>query len=117
MNRSTLRIVAVIVLALLGAPVGLHVVLHDLPGHSGAVVDHAAGFSGEDHGDHEHPIVASTTPVSPRSGRTALPALTADPRPVAVSLRGTTPRNVLSAGALRLDEDVGLYSLFSTFLI
>jgi hypothetical protein len=117
MRRSIVRILAVFVLVLLGAPVAMHVVLHDLQGHHDAHAD-AVLIHDAHHGDHEHPIVASPAPAAMRLTRTALPvALVVAPQPVTPRLASRAPRNVLSLGALRTDDDVGLQPLLSTFLI
>lgn len=105
-----------VILALLGAPVALHVVLHDLHGHEehGAV---PAGVGAEEHGPHEHPVVASVPPpeaVPPGDGvrLPGLNAVAASPGDI-----GRSARNVIAHGALRMDDDVGLQPLLSTFLI
>ena len=105
-----------IVLALLGAPVAMHVVMHDLHDHHGdapaSVVEEAG------HGDHEHPIVSSPAPQLPDVTRMALPAAIVPAATWATwTSVASTDRNVLSAGALRMDDDVGLQPLLSTFLI
>ena len=116
MSRSTLRLFAFVVLALLGAPVAMHVVMHDLHDHHGEHADAYEADSG--HSDHEHPIVSSPAPQLPDVTRVALPVATV---PAAESATWTTvastDRNVLSFGALRMDDDVGLQPLLSTFLI
>jgi len=116
MSRSTLRLFAFVVLALLGAPVAMHVVMHDLHDHHGEHADAYEADSG--HSDHEHPIVSSPAPQLPDVTRVALPVATV---PAAASATWTTvastDRNVLSFGALRMDDDVGLQPLLSTFLI
>jgi hypothetical protein len=108
MARS--RVLAVIVLALLGAPVAMHVVMHDLHGHHHD--EQHADTAMSQHGDHEHPLVGAATPAAPRAARTVLivHALVAPPQP-------RTERDLLSHGALRIDDDVGLQPLLSTFLI
>lgn len=116
MSRSTLRIVAVIVLALLGAPVAMHVVMHDLHAHHDGHADVFNDRSG--HGDHEHPVVSSSAPPVPSLARAALMMV---PPPRAMSAASTglanAPRNLVAFGALRIDPDVGLQPLLSTFLI
>lgn len=115
MPRSTLRFFAIIVLVLLGAPVAMHVVLHDLHGHD----DEATGTyaSAADHGDHEHPIVSSPAPTIPGLVQIGLPvAAESKTVPLPVGMPGEE-RNTLTHGALRMDDDVGLQSLLSTFLI
>ncbi len=118
MSRSTVRLFAFVVLALLGAPVAMHVVMHDLHSHHD---EHAEAYEDEDesgHGDHEHPIVASPAPQLPDATRVALP-VNLVPAVTAATWTSvaSTDRNVLSVGALRMDEDVGLQPLLSTFLI
>lgn len=117
MNRFRLRTVAVIVLVLLGAPVALHVVMHDL--HHGHHDDLAIAFERQTgHGDHEHPVVSSPAPPAPSLVRVALPLEV--PRTVTATtwIRiATADRNVRSFGALRMDDDIGLHSLHATFLI
>ena len=116
MSRSTLRLFAFLVLALLGAPVAMHVVMHDLHDHHD---EHAGAYEADSgHSDHEHPIVSSPAPQFPDATRAALPveivpAITA----ATWTSVASTGRNVLSFGALRMDDDVGLQPLLSTFLI
>jgi hypothetical protein len=116
MSRSTVRLFAFVVLSLLGAPVAMHVVMHDLHDHHGEHADAYEADSG--HNDHEHPIVSSPAPQLPDVTRVALPIAIV---PAATSAMwtsiATTDRNVLSFGALRMDDDVGLQPLLSTFLI
>lgn len=113
MRRSTVRFFAFVVLALLGAPVAMHVILHDLHGHP-----HQAAAAQPYHGDHEHPIVSSAGPEVPSLTPAALPVAIAPAATAATwTCSKTTDRNVLSFGALRMDDDVGLQPLLSTFLI
>jgi len=113
------RIYAFFVLALLGAPVAMHVVMHDLHDHEG---EHANAYTGQTgHSDHEHPVVSSPASRVPSLARAVLPVVAA---PTTVSVVRTqiaraarAERNVVSFGALRLDDDVGLQPLLSTFLI
>jgi hypothetical protein len=117
MRRSTVRTLAFFVLAFLGAPVAMHVVLHDLHDHHDAHAD-AAMMAEADHGDHEHPMVGFPSPAALRLARTVAPAVIAvAPQPVTLMLGASAERNVLSLGALRTDDDVGLQPLLSTFLI
>ena len=117
MRRSTVRILAFFVLALLGAPVAMHVVMHDLHDHHHADAA-AAMIDGGGHADHEHPIVGSSAPQIPSLIRTALPIETTPAEvPGAWTGMKTAERNVVSHGALRMDDDVGLQPLLSTFLI
>ena len=115
MPRSTVRCFAFVVLALLGAPVALHVVMHDLHVHH----DEPAASMGRDgHGDHEHPIVSSAPPEFPSVTRVALPVAIVPAATTATwTRRAISERDVLSSGALRMDDDVGLQPLLSTFLI
>lgn len=116
MSRSTLRLFAFVVLALLGAPVAMHVVMHDLHDHHHEHADAYEADSG--HSDHEHPIVSSPAPQLPGVTRVALPVVTVPAAtPAAWTSVAGTDRNVLSYGALRMDDDVGLQPLLSTFLI
>jgi len=116
MSRLAVRFFAFVILALLGAPVAMHVVLHDLHEHDG---DHAAATTPRgDHGEHEHPIVSSATPAVPILTRAALPVDALPVQAPASWSRAAMPeRNVLAHGALRLDDDVGLQPLLSTYLI
>lgn len=116
MPRSTVRLLAFVVLALLGAPVAMHVVLHDLHAHHD---EHADAYEADGgHSDHEHPIVSSPAPQLPDATRVALPvAIVAAATPATWTSVASTDRNVLSFGALRMDDDVGLQPLLSTFLI
>jgi len=116
MSRSTLRLFAFVVLALLGAPVAMHVVMHDLHDHHG---EHADAYEAESgHSDHEHPIVSSPAPQLPDATRVALPVAIVPAAALATwTSVASTDRNVLSFGALRMDDDVGLQPLLSTFLI
>ncbi len=106
---------AFFVLALLGAPVAMHVVMHDLHDHD-EVAPAAVAETG--HGDHEHPIVFLAAPQLPDVTSVALPVAIV---PAATSTTWTSvttaERNVLSLGALRIDDDVGLQPLLSTFLV
>ena len=116
MSRSTVRFAALIVLALLGAPVATHFITHDLHDHHAEA--EVAGISDTGHGDHEHPIVTSLAPQLPDVTRVAAPlAIAPAATPATLSSIATTDRNVLSFGALRMDDDVGLQPLLSTFLI
>src|SRR5215210_4773127 len=113
--RPTLRFVAFVVLALLGAPVTMHVVMHDLHDHQEEV---AETYGARAHSDHEHPIVSSPAPQIPSLTRVALPIASVAAATPATWKRITTEvRNVLSFGSLRMDDDVGLHALHSTFLI
>ena len=116
MSRPTVRLFAFVVLALLGAPVAMHVVMHDLHAHHDQHAD--AYEAGSGHSDHEHPIVSSPAPRFPDATRAALPVeiVPAATRASWASV-ASTGRNVLSVGALRTDDDVGLQRLLSTFLI
>ena len=116
MSRSTVRFFACVVLALLGAPVAMHVIMHDLHDHH----HEAAAAEGAQAGapDHEHPIVASPAPQVPCLTRAALPpAILPAAMPVTWTSIATAKRNVVSQGALRTDDDVGFQPLLSTFLI
>ncbi len=116
MPRSTTRFFAVIVLALLGAPVAMHVVLHDLHGHHDNHADIAMVES--EHADHEHPIVGASSPAALRVVRAALPVVAATAPQATISPAIVAgERNVLAHGALRIDDDVGLQPLLATFLI
>jgi hypothetical protein len=119
MSRSTVRFFAFVVLALLGAPVAMHVVMHDLHDHHderAIAYEYESGHSG--HSDHEHPIVASPAPQLPDATRVALPvAIVPAVTPATWTSVASIDRNVLSFGALRMDDDVGLQPLLSTFLI
>jgi hypothetical protein len=117
MRRSTVRILAVFVLALLGAPVAMHVIVHDLLDHHHRA-DANAVMIDRGHGDHEHPMVGSAPSQTPNVSRSALP-LAANPAaaPATWNSIATAERNIVSHGALRIDDDVGLQSLLSTFLI
>lgn len=114
MARSGVRVIALLVLVLLGAPLATHVIVHDLHEHREAA--EPASLDGGDHGDHEHPIVNAPAPA--RIVRSTIEAAT-----VVIATRVTTTilvseqRNVLSVGALRIDDDVGLHAFLSTFLI
>ena len=116
MPRSTLRLFAFLVLALLGAPVAMHVVMHDLHGHHD---DHGIAYEAErGHGDHEHPIVSSPAPQVPSLTRVALPMASAPAAmPATWTCIANADRNVVALGALRTDTDVGLQPLLATFLI
>ena len=94
----------------------MHVVMHDLHGHHD---EHAeATMIDTGHGDHEHPIVSSSAPPMPSLTRAVLPVVTTPAALPATWMRmAAAERNVLSGGALRMDDDVGLQPLLSTFLI
>lgn len=116
MSRSTVRFFAFLVLALLGAPVAMHVVMHDLHGHHEEMGP--ATVDGGGHGDHEHPVVSAPAPEVPSLTRAALPVAAVPAATAATWTRvAAIDRNVLSFGALRMDDDVGLQPLLSTFLI
>ena len=94
----------------------MHVVMHDLHDHHDEVAEAYDAKAG--HSDHEHPIVSSPAPQLPDVTRLAvrveiIPAAT----PATWTSVASTDRNVLSCGALRMDDDVGLQPLLSTFLI
>jgi len=116
MHRSTLRLFAFLVLALLGAPVAMHIVMHDLHDHEG---EHANAYTeGADHGHHEHPIVSASAPQVPALTRVALPIVAVPVvSPSTWTRTATAGRNVIAHGAFRSDDDVGLQSLLSTYLI
>lgn len=116
MRRSTLRLLAVLVLALLGAPLALHVVMHDLHPHES---EHLVAASDSTHVEHEHPIVSSSSPRVPGIGQAVklliVPSL---PEPRMRTRAAKDARNVIAHGAIfSTDDDVGLHSLFSTYLI
>lgn len=117
MSRSTIRVLVIAVLALLGAPVAIHVVIHDLHGH-GHAHEHETGYTQTHHGDHEHPIVSSSAPQVPSVTRAAFAVPSVPPvLPKAWTNIVRAERNVLKFGALRTDTDVGLQPLLATFLI
>lgn len=114
MQRSLVR-PAILVLALLGAPLATHVVIHDLDDHSEP--HHSAVMEiGAAHGGHEHPLIASSPP------RIVRPASTV---PILMPVSWTSAerpahghdRNAIAFGALRIDDDVGAQVLLSTFRI
>lgn len=107
-----------IVLLLLGAPVAMHVVMHDLHDHHDARATPVPHETEDGHGDHEHPLVSSPAPQVPHLTRIELPlAVTAADLPLTWIAIARTERNVVAFGALRTDTDVGVQSLLSTFLI
>ncbi len=116
MRRSTLQILALHVLTLLGAPVALHFVMHDLHHDERANGDSIRATAG--HGDHDHPIVSSPVPQMPSLVRAvvAVIVVTAANAPTWRHAAHLS-RNFIAHGAIRLDEDVGLQPLLSTFLI
>ena len=94
----------------------MHVILHDLHDHHDAHAD--ATMIDPGHGHHEHPIVGASPPAALHLVRAALPATAAMASQVITSPSiATAERNMLSLGALRIDDDVGLQPLLSTFLI
>jgi hypothetical protein len=115
MPRSTNRLFAFVVLALLGAPLAMHVVLHDLQEHHHGEAQAHVGENG--HGDHEHPVVSSPAPQVPSLTRVVLPIAVQCAMTLATWSIPTADRNVVSFGALRMDDDVGLQAVLSTFLI
>jgi hypothetical protein len=117
MPRSTVRIFAFFVLALLGAPVAMHVVMHDLLAHEAEHADAAANAG--DHTDHEHPIVSASSPQVPGLCRAVQPLIAASlPEPRQWAGIATDARNVIAHGAIHsTDDDVGLHSRFSIYLI
>jgi hypothetical protein len=116
MRRSSVRCFAVVILALFGAPVAMHVLVHDL--HDDDCHPGTAYTASEHHGNHEHPIISSAATQVPNLVRAALPVAIVPANPPA-SLRrmSAADRNVIAFGALRLEDDVGLQPLLSTFLI
>lgn len=118
MRRSTLRLFAVVILVLVGAPLAMHVVVHDLRQdhhHDESTQSYAKD---EDHSEHEHPIVSSATSRVLTPGSTLGPSvgmLTMSPAARSHAISGK--RDLVSLGALRLDDDIGLQSFLSTFLI
>lgn len=113
MHRNTARFTAFLVLALLGAPVTMHVLLHDLHDHH---AEHADG-AGMREGEHEHPIVGSPAPTVPSLTRAGLTVAAQSGASVMTARAATAERNILAFGALRIDTDVGLQPLLATFLI
>lgn len=115
MRRGASRLFAVIVLSVLGGPLALHFVVHDL--HHAHVLD-AEAFEAGAHGNHEHPVVGSSQPQVRHLNRSLLvPATFAQQSTMVVRQILSRERNFIAFGALRLDEDVGLQPLLSTFLI
>lgn len=113
----TVRTVTSLALLLLCAAIGSHVVLHDLsePSHDDFALAHVP--------DHEH-----DHPVTPQVTARHLVALSFSSMTIHVFAPAVLPpslpddaassiRNVVSVGALRADEDVGLQPLLSTYLI
>lgn len=114
MRRSAVRFFGFIVLVLLGAPVAMHFVIHDL--HHGVERHHPDAYTSGHHGDHEHPVMSSPAPQLPVIKRSAI-AVAAEILPATWTRVAATRRNVIAHGALRLEHDVGLQPLLSTFLI
>jgi hypothetical protein len=116
MIRSRIRTIAVLVLAMFGAPVAMHVVLHDLHNHH---EKHANAYEADSgHGDHEHPLVSSPAPQIPRLTQAELPIANAPAATAATWTRiPRTERNIVALGALRTDTDVGFQPLLATYLI
>jgi len=117
MRRPTHRFLAVVILALLGAPLAVHVVVHDLhqDHHEDSTPSHP---SDAEHSDHEHPVVSSATlevPTLANTRGTCEGILSATP--AARSDCFSHERNLFALGALRIDDDIGLHSFLSTFLI
>lgn len=115
MHSPTVRLLAFVVLALFGAPVAIHVVMHDLQGPHEEAPEASGAKAG--HSDHEHPIVFASAPGLPTVTCAALPATIPATTPATWSRVAAGDRNVLSLGALRMDDDIGLQALLSTFLI
>ena len=114
MRSTTVRILAAIILALLGAPVALHVVFHDLHGHKGGTA--SAGVDLGEHGSHEHPVIASAAPEAVPPTDALCSVVVADAPSITFQRVGAV-RNVIAHGAARIDDDVGVQSLLSSFLI
>lgn len=116
MRRSIVRL-TILVLALLGAPLATHVLIHDLGDHPEPHHSPVMDIDGA-HGGHEHPVTASSSPQIARAAVTVpvlLPAsMTESAEPAPTLARD---RNVIAFGALRLDDDVGAQALLSTFRI
>lgn len=94
----------------------MHVILHDLHGdHHDAP---AKAYLDRDVHDHQHPIVSSLAPLLPSLTRTMLPVISLSmTSPFAWKSGSAGERNLIAFGSLRLDDDVGLQPLLSTFLI
>lgn len=121
MCRKTLQAFVIMVLAVLGAPLAMHVVVHDLQDehehsdhHEGRGSSPAIDFA--ETPNHEHPVVApaSTSVQPPVRATLAIASGTALTPPAPAKAR---ERSLLSVRALRLDDDVGLQALLATFLI
>ena len=107
-----------IALLVLCIAVGSHVVLHDL---NGAAHSHGTAHVPHQEHEHDHPVTAKlaaqyVVTLSSVSMTELVPfdATVSDLLPSSTTL---SIRNVVSPGALRSDEDVGLQSLLSTWLI
>ena len=116
MRRSAIRFFAVFILTLLGAPLAMHVVMHDLD-RDHHEDDGSFHHAASEHTAHEHPVISSPAPTAPDSDTptmlVSLPVM--GPQR---SLRGHgSERSVMALGALHLFYDTGPQSLLSTFLI
>lgn len=116
MRRSTVRFFAFVVLALLGAPLAMHVIMHDLHDHHDGQA--TACVAEACHTDHEHPIISSPAPQVPSLTGAAMPsAILPAAVPGAWTRITTAERNRVAHGSLRLDDDVGLQPVLSTYHI
>lgn len=95
----------------------MHVVMHDLH-HDDHEGETGHADQNAEHSDHEHPIVPSAPLQVPVHSATVTASVDLG---TAFSVSRvnllTDERNTVALGAVRIDEDTGLQSLLSTFLI
>lgn len=115
MRRSSVRFFAFAIVLFLGAPVAMHVVIHDL--HAGEEHHGAPDQSNPGHGDHEHPVVSSPQLQVPILTQSFDAPVVVDVVLAECTRVATMARSVMTHGAVRLDNDVGLQPFLSTFLI
>lgn len=114
MLRSVVRL-TILVLAVFGAPIATHLLIHDLVDHSHPA--HAAELEAGEHAGHEHPVTVAARPHVAASLITVPPMSALLPASPRIREGADGIRNIMAAGALRLDDDVGAQALLSTFRI
>jgi hypothetical protein len=114
MRLTRFRATALLVLVLFGGPLAAHVITHDLhhDENRGTLAWEESG-----HGTHEHPVLTSAAARVSAALRTVMGRVKGTIVPTVAVQFTSRPRNVICFGAIRIDDDVGLQALLSTFLI
>ena len=104
-----------VILVTLGAPLVMHVVMHDLHADPHQTMD-LSFASDHERGGHEHPLIASASTRMPAFVRIATTSaqIATDVSP-SLARSMADLRNVIAPGAV--DDDTGLQSLLSTLLV